>query len=81
MPMDKETQGKWDASAKGIARGVFKSMMPEPKELADTLGGVMSAKLKVRDDRIAELERRLADLERQMSGETTEWPIPERTAA
>jgi hypothetical protein len=54
----------------------------DAKALATTLAEAIKPALQKRDDRIAELERRLADLEKATTGEpVAEWPIPERNAA
>jgi hypothetical protein len=54
----------------------------DAKALATTLAEAIKPALQKRDDRIAELERRLADLEKATTGEpVAEWPIPERSAA
>jgi hypothetical protein len=54
----------------------------DAKALATTLAEAIKPALQKRDDRIAELERRLAELEKATTGGTgTEWPIPERSAA
>jgi hypothetical protein len=54
----------------------------DAKALATTLADAIKPALQKRDDRIAELERRLAELEKATTGDKgTEWPIPERSAA
>ena len=54
----------------------------DARALATTLAEAIKPALNKRDDRIAELERRLAALEKATTGDTgTEWPIPERSAA
>lgn len=52
------------------------------KDLADALAAAIKPILKKHDDRIADLERRLADLEKATCRDKgSEWPIPERSAA
>ena len=54
----------------------------DAKALATTLADAIKPALQKRDDRIADLERRLAELEKATTGDNgTEWPIPERNAA
>ena len=80
--MDAQTQARWDAWAKGVAQGVFKSMFPSwAKIIAEGTVEVLRPVFKSHKDRMAALELRIANLEKARTGETTEWPIPERTDA
>ena len=71
--MDATTQAKWDQWAKSIASNVAHAQC---KVILESVGRVVGDALAQRDARIAELEQRLANLEKAITGEKViEWPL------
>ena len=64
-------------------RDVGVTMQFQPKALAEAIAPVIQAQLNKRDARLAELEGRIARLERLIAGEkkAVEWPLPTQRAS
>lgn len=76
------THARWNAWATALFNAMFAARV---KGLAEATGQVLKVELKKRDDKIAELQRRVTELEQAVAKDSSgdEWPIPipERNAA